>query len=69
MAYHMMALSGCGGPILAFIVADFVGSATPAGSQSLLERHALGLSGATVRNEMAASAHLKLAEHPERTSC
>ena len=45
-----VALSGCGGPILAFILDDFIGSATPAGSQSLVERHAPGLSSATVRD-------------------
>ncbi|MCZ7577376.1 MAG: heat-inducible transcriptional repressor HrcA [Dehalococcoidia bacterium] len=40
--------------ILALIVDDFVGSAQPVGSQSLVDRHQLGLSSATVRNEMAA---------------
>ncbi|MCC6382506.1 MAG: heat-inducible transcription repressor HrcA [Dehalococcoidia bacterium] len=40
--------------ILAFIVDDYVDSAQPVGSQALVARHALGLSSATVRNEMAA---------------
>jgi len=39
--------------ILTFIVDDYVDSATPVGSQSLVARHGLGLSSATVRNEMA----------------
>ena len=59
----MMALSERRGRILAFNGADFVGSARPAGSQSLVERHALGLSSATVRNEMAA-----LEEEPDHES-
>ena len=49
-----MPLSDRRARILAFIVDDYVGSAQPVGSQSLVERHALGLSSATVRNEMAA---------------
>ena len=49
-----MALSERRARILAFIVDDYVGSATPVGSQALVERHRLGLSSATVRNEMAA---------------
>ncbi len=49
-----MPLSDRRARILALIVDDFVGSAQPVGSQSLVERHQLGLSSATVRNEMAA---------------
>lgn len=49
-----MALSERRARILAFIVDDYVDSAQPIGSQSLVERHGLGLSSATVRNEMAA---------------
>jgi heat-inducible transcriptional repressor len=49
-----MALSERRARILTFIVDDFVDSAVPVGSQALVERHALGLSSATVRNEMAA---------------
>ena len=60
----IVALSGCRGRILAFIVDDFIGGATPAGSQSLVERHAFGLSSATVRNEMAALPGEALIAHP-----
>ncbi|MCO5202184.1 MAG: heat-inducible transcriptional repressor HrcA [Chloroflexi bacterium] len=49
-----MPLSDRRARILALIVDDFVGSAQPVGSQSLVDRHQLGLSSATVRNEMAA---------------
>ncbi len=49
-----MVLSERRSRILTFIVQDYVDSAQPVGSQSLVERHSLGLSSATVRNEMAA---------------
>lgn len=48
-----MSLSDRRARILTFIIDDYVQSATPIGSQSLVQRHALGLSSATVRNEMA----------------
>src|ERR1700752_1614613 len=35
------------------IVADFVATKEPMGSKSLVERHNLGVSSATVRNDMA----------------
>lgn len=63
-----MALSERRGRILAFIVDDFIGSATPIGSQSLVERHALGLSSATVRNEMAALEEEGLITHPHTSA-
>ncbi|MEO6044798.1 MAG: hypothetical protein ABIQ47_12890 [Tepidiformaceae bacterium] len=59
-----MALSERRGRILAFIVDDFIDSATPIGLQSLVERRALGLSSATVRNEMAALEAEGLIAHP-----
>ncbi|MFV0464400.1 MAG: heat-inducible transcriptional repressor HrcA [Nostocoides sp.] len=40
--------------ILRAIVQDFVETNEPVGSKALLERHRLGVSAATVRNEMAA---------------
>ncbi|HJP40436.1 MAG TPA: heat-inducible transcriptional repressor HrcA [Dehalococcoidia bacterium] len=49
-----MALSERRSSILRFIVDDYVASAQPVGSQSLVSRHDLKLSSATVRNEMAA---------------
>ena len=63
-----MALSERRGRILTFIVDDFIGTATPVGSQSLVERHALGLSSATVRNEMAALEEEGLITHPHTSA-
>jgi heat-inducible transcriptional repressor len=54
--------------ILALIVDDFVGSAQPVGSQSLVERHQLGLSSATVRNEMAALEDEGMITHPHTSA-
>ncbi|CAN5717325.1 heat-inducible transcriptional repressor HrcA [soil metagenome] len=39
--------------VLRAIVADFVSSKEPIGSKSLVERHNLGVSSATIRNDMA----------------
>jgi len=39
--------------VLRAIIADFVATKEPIGSKSLLERHNLGVSSATVRNDMA----------------
>jgi len=39
--------------VLQAIVADFVATREPIGSKSLVERHSLGVSSATVRNDMA----------------
>ncbi len=39
--------------VLRAIVADFVASKEPVGSKALVERHNLGVSSATVRNDMA----------------
>src|ERR1700748_2870036 len=39
--------------VLHAIVADFVATKEPIGSKSLVERHNLGVSSATVRNDMA----------------
>jgi heat-inducible transcriptional repressor len=40
--------------VLRAIVQDYVSTSEPVGSKSLLERHQLGVSAATVRNDMAA---------------
>ena len=40
--------------VLRAIVADYVSTQEPVGSKSLVERHNLGVSSATVRNDMAA---------------
>src|SRR5258708_9878435 len=39
--------------VLRAIVADFVATQEPIGSKTLVERHNLGVSSATVRNDMA----------------
>ena len=54
--------------ILAFIVDDFVDSAAPVGSQTLVERHQLGLSSATVRNEMALLEEEGMITHPHTSA-
>lgn len=63
-----MSLSERRARILALIVDDFVGSAQPVGSQSLVERHQLGLSSATVRNEMAALEDEGMITHPHTSA-
>lgn len=40
--------------VLRAIVADYVSSREPVGSKTLVERHSLGVSPATIRNDMAA---------------
>jgi heat-inducible transcriptional repressor len=54
--------------ILALIVDDYVDSAQPIGSQALVERHHLGLSSATVRNEMAALEDEGYITHPHTSA-
>ena len=63
-----MGLSERRARILAFIVDDYIDSATPIGSQALVERHALGLSSATVRNEMAALEDQGFITHPHTSA-
>ncbi len=63
-----MALSERRSRILAFIVDDFVDSALPVGSQALVARHALGLSSATVRNEMAALEDVGMITQPHTSA-
>ena len=40
--------------VLRAIVEDYVSTQEPVGSRALVERHGLGVSPATVRNDMAA---------------
>jgi len=40
--------------VLRAIVEDFIATNEPVGSKSLLDRHNLGVSSATIRNDMAA---------------
>ena len=40
--------------VLRAIVADYIASHEPVGSKALVDRHSLGVSPATIRNDMAA---------------
>ena len=40
--------------VLRAIVADYIASQEPVGSKTLVDRHSLGVSSATIRNDMAA---------------
>lgn len=63
-----MTLSDRRAKILALIVEDYVATAMPVGSQSLVQRHTLGLSSATVRNEMASLEDEGLISHPHTSA-
>ncbi len=63
-----MPLSDRRARILAFIVDDYVDSAVPVGSQALVSRHGIGLSSATVRNEMAALEDEGMITHPHTSA-
>lgn len=63
-----MSLSERRARILALIVDDFIESAQPVGSQALVERHALSVSSATVRNEMAALEDEGMITHPHTSA-
>jgi len=49
--------------ILRLIVQEYSGTGLPVGSKSLTERYGLGLSSATIRNEMAELEHNGLVQH------
>ena len=63
-----MALSERRARILALIVEDYVDSAQPVGSATLVARHDLDLSSATVRSEMAALEDDGLITHPHTSA-
>lgn len=54
--------------VLQAIVEDYVASREPVGSKALVERHDLGVSSATVRNDMAALEDDGLIEAPHTSS-
>ena len=54
--------------VLRAIVEDFVTSNQPVGSKSLLERHPLGVSAATIRNDMAILEEEELITAPHTSS-
>jgi heat-inducible transcriptional repressor len=54
--------------VLRAIVEDFVSTSEPVGSKSLAERHGLGVSPATVRNDMAALEDEGYITHPHTSA-
>ena len=56
------------GEVLRAIVADFIASQEPVGSKSLVERYQLGVSSATVRNDMAVLESEGLITQPHASS-
>jgi heat-inducible transcriptional repressor len=54
--------------VLRAIVEDFVSTSEPVGSKALAERHALGVSPATVRNDMAALEEEGYITHPHTSA-
>ncbi len=54
--------------VLRAIVEDFVSTSEPVGSRALAERHALGVSPATVRNDMAALEDEGFITHPHTSA-
>ncbi len=54
--------------VLRVIVQDYVASREPVGSKSIVERHAFGVSAATIRNDMAALEDEELIVAPHTSS-
>ncbi|WIB68658.1 heat-inducible transcriptional repressor HrcA [Curtobacterium sp. MCBD17_035] len=54
--------------VLKAIVRDYVASREPVGSRSIVERHAFGVSSATIRNDMAALEEEQLIVAPHTSS-
>jgi heat-inducible transcriptional repressor len=54
--------------VLRVIVQDYVSSREPVGSKSIVERHAFGVSAATIRNDMAALEEEELIAAPHTSS-
>jgi len=54
--------------ILGLVVREYVRSATPVGSRTLVEKYGLGISPATVRNEMARMEELGYLTHPHTSA-
>ncbi len=60
----MMQLEGRRRAILRLVIDDYIVTAEPIGSESMRDRHRLGVSSATVRNEMAALEDLGYLHQP-----
>lgn len=54
--------------VLHAIISDFIQAQEPVGSKALLERHQLGVSSATIRNDMAALEEMGLIAQPHSSS-
>src|SRR5664279_3658658 len=54
--------------VLRVIVQDYVASREPVGSKSIVERHAFGVSAATIRNDMALLEDEELITAPHTSS-
>src|ERR1700709_959669 len=54
--------------VLRVIVQDYVASREPVGSKTIVERHAFGVSAATIRNDMAALEEEELIGAPHTSS-
>lgn len=54
--------------ILRYLVDEYVETGKPVGSNTLIDNYPLGVSSATVRNEMAVLERLGYIEHPHRSS-
>jgi heat-inducible transcriptional repressor len=54
--------------VLRFLIEEYVASGKPVGSKTLVESHPLGVSSATVRNEMAILERLGYIQHPHRSA-
>lgn len=63
-----MTLSERRAAILRLIIADYVQTAQPIGSEALVQRHSLELSSATIRNEMARLEEDGLIHHPHTSA-
>src|SRR3978361_666138 len=61
-------VSGRSLDVLRVIVQDYVASREPVGSKSIVERHAFGVSAATIRNDMAALEEEELIVAPHTSS-
>src|ERR1700740_2671115 len=54
--------------VLRAIVEDYVTTTEPVGSKSLVDRHGLGVSPATIRNDMAVLEELGLIQQPHTSA-
>src|SRR5579883_3448202 len=54
--------------VLRLIVSDYIETATPVGSEQIVKRHALEISPATIRNEMAKLEEEGYVSHPHTSA-